>query len=636
MARLEDLVIHLRGEVSGLKNALRDAQKDLKDFAQKTNSQLDQIDQKNKKVAASFGQLGSLVKTYIGIQTVKAIGDAAIKMQALQARMQAAMGDTQIAGDSLAYVRAEAERLGLYFPTAADAFAGFAASALRSGITLDETKEIFKGVSEAAAAMKLSVADQGLVFKALEQMAAKGVVSMEELRGQLGERMSGAVALFAQSMGVTQQKFLEMVGNGEVGTRALIGFGRALSQEFGGAAVDAADSAQASINRFNNALFDMNNKLAETGAIDLFTDALKLLAEVMSSEVVDKGISVMSHAINGLRISIEATAAAATWLGDTMDRIGEVANKPWTLLLGGKEASVGSSWSAYQAKLAEIEGRLGGGKTVGSSGSLGRGLPTGGGGVTIDKEAAKEAEKHAKAISKVVDELRFRNEQMARTNDDQELYNQLRAAGVSIDSEAGKQIEKLVGTYNKLHNAQEEEKEKLERQKDLVRDLGLTFSSAFEDAIVKGEGLRGVLKGIFDDLSRLVVRKGITEPLFASISEAFTGGGKKSSGNGIISGISSFFGGLFGRASGGAVSPQTPYMVGERGPELFVPNVGGTVMNKNQVGGSGQSVIVNQTLNISAGVAQTVRAEITRMMPELREMSVQAVQNATSRGAMTV
>ena len=40
---------------------------------------------------------------------------------------------------------------------------------------------------------------------------------------------------------------------------------------------------------------------------------------------------------------------------------------------------------------------------------------------------------------------------------------------------------------------------------------------------------------------------------------------------------------LPGRANGGPVSSNQPYIVGERGPELFVPGTGGTVVNNNNL-----------------------------------------------------
>ena len=73
--------------------------------------------------------------------------------------------------------------------------------------------------------------------------------------------------------------------------------------------------------------------------------------------------------------------------------------------------------------------------------------------------------------------------------------------------------------------------------------------------------------------------------------------------------ITSIFGaGIFGKAAGGPVMSNKPYIVGEQGPELFVPNSAGSIMtnatmNKNASGDSGMGATVNNTYitnNISA------------------------------------
>lgn len=53
---------------------------------------------------------------------------------------------------------------------------------------------------------------------------------------------------------------------------------------------------------------------------------------------------------------------------------------------------------------------------------------------------------------------------------------------------------------------------------DSARELGFTFSSAFEDAIVKGEDFRDVLDGISKDILRIAVRKTISEPFSDAIA----------------------------------------------------------------------------------------------------------------------
>ena len=92
---------------------------------------------------------------------------------------------------------------------------------------------------------------------------------------------------------------------------------------------------------------------------------------------------------------------------------------------------------------------------------------------------------------------------------------------------------------------------------------------------------------------------------------------------------------VVGAASGRSMQAGQPAVVGEHGRELFVPQTAGRVLSvaqaQNAVGGGG-SVVVNQTINVSTGVQQTVRAEIKQLMPQIAESAKSAVVDAKRRG----
>jgi hypothetical protein len=67
-----------------------------------------------------------------------------------------------------------------------------------------------------------------------------------------------------------------------------------------------------------------------------------------------------------------------------------------------------------------------------------------------------------------------------------------------------------------------------------------------------------------------------------------------------VSGLMSTLMGLPGRATGGPVSPGQPYLVGERGPEMFVPTSAGSIA-ANGSGGGGRDVNVAINVNAPAG-----------------------------------
>ena len=75
-----------------------------------------------------------------------------------------------------------------------------------------------------------------------------------------------------------------------------------------------------------------------------------------------------------------------------------------------------------------------------------------------------------------------------------------------------------------------------------------------------------------------------------------------------------------------------PYMVGERGPELFVPNSQGSIVPNKRMGGDSGSIVINQTINVTTGVQQTVRAEIANLMPQIANAAKSAVADARMRG----
>ena len=88
-------------------------------------------------------------------------------------------------------------------------------------------------------------------------------------------------------------------------------------------------------------------------------------------------------------------------------------------------------------------------------------------------------------------------------------------------------------------------------------------------------------------------------------------------------------------ASGGRASHGNAMLVGERGPELFVPHAPGTIVNgadTRSALGNGGGVIVNQNISFATGVVPTVRAEVTKMLPQIADVSKAAVLDASLRG----
>lgn len=130
----------------------------------------------------------------------------------------------------------------------------------------------------------------------------------------------------------------------------------------------------------------------------------------------------------------------------------------------------------------------------------------------------------------------------------------------------------------------------------------------------------------FKDFAQSIIRDLIKIRIQTSLVGLFN----KTKGSDLGSLFSGFLG-MF-RADGGPVSAGRPYIVGERGPELMVPGMSGTVVPNDALGG-GQTVIY-QTIQLSTGVQQTVRAEVMQMMPQIAEQTKRAVAEDRRRGSL--
>ena len=142
---------------------------------------------------------------------------------------------------------------------------------------------------------------------------------------------------------------------------------------------------------------------------------------------------------------------------------------------------------------------------------------------------------------------------------------------------------------------------------------GEMIAGSFEDAILSGRALGDVLRSLGQDLLRLVFQQSITAPLASAITGGITG----------------FFGGA--RAAGGPVGTGSSYLVGENGPELFVPSTAGRIMNEHQMGGGGGGggTVVNLNYNIASGVT---RAELKPILEQQRAQLKREIPDAVRRG----
>lgn len=165
-----------------------------------------------------------------------------------------------------------------------------------------------------------------------------------------------------------------------------------------------------------------------------------------------------------------------------------------------------------------------------------------------------------------------------------------------------------------------------------------TLEDGLTDVIMRtksvGDAFRDMARVILQELARIAVRQLIIAPFANALSSFLPGFGQSLGASPApAGGVEGGTGLTFNpgkRAVGGAVTSGAPYMVGEAGPELFVPQQSGRIISNDKL--SGESVVVNQTINITTGIQQTVRTEIAALLPQISEAAKAAVLDAKKRG----
>jgi hypothetical protein len=222
--------------------------------------------------------------------------------------------------------------------------------------------------------------------------------------------------------------------------------------------------------------------------------------------------------------------------------------------------------------------------------------------IQIDKEYAAQSEAIGMAQKKIAGDRLSVGEKLTIARQNESVLMQKMAA-----SDTSQQIEvrkELIATYEKIAELQIQ-------QSQLSMQAGSMIASGFEDAILSGQKLSEVVRSLGQDLVRLIFSQLITQPLAAGIGGAIAG--------------------AFGfRAMGGPVNSGSPYVVGEKGPELFVPGSSGSIVPNGAMGGGGKGgSSVNITYNIASGVS---RSELVPILEQERKRLKAEIPDMVRRG----
>lgn len=242
--------------------------------------------------ASFLGKLG----LGLGVaEIVKSTFDATVALDSQSTALKnVSKNSTELIRNQI-YLRDISDRLGLKITDVTTAFKSFYAAATEAGLSANSARAIFSSATAATSTLRLSQEDTNGVLNAFSQILGKGKVQAEELRGQIGERIPGAFAIAARSIGVTQAELNKMLEQGQVvAGEFLPKFAAELEKTFGGDANQKVIGLQASINRLSNALTELVSSNS-SGLATLFGSLIDFLTE--SIKALDNFTAGISYVI---------------------------------------------------------------------------------------------------------------------------------------------------------------------------------------------------------------------------------------------------------------------------------------------------------------------------------------------------
>lgn len=579
---VERLVVSLEASITKYERAMQRA-------LGQANTTTSQIERRFKRMTSTLdvqlaGLGRSLAAPFLGAAAVQGFQ----RLLDANTRIENSLKTTGLAGEELATVYdrlfESAQRNAAPLETLTQLYSRAALVQNELGITSEELLGFTDKVALALRVSGQSAAESSGALLQLSQALGSGVVRAEEfnsvLEGALPIAQAAAAGL--EEAGGSVAKLRQLIVDGKVSSEAFFRAFEAGSVILEDKVAGAAATTSQGFERVSNALIRAAGQLDEATGV---------------SEALAGALDTLGWAVEQVGLAFEE------WQGPIQDFIGLLGQAVNLIKLVPaidptritREGTAALEQLAATQKPVEITVTGGAVEPVSLNNFA---APTkrggsGGGGLS-------EAEKQAKAVRELVEELQFEQEQIGRTALQQEIMNELRRVGVDVMSAEGQQIAALISQNDALTASQES----LEEAMQAVSETAKEALSGFISDIREGKSATEALANVFDRLAD----RAIEFALNAVFSGIGGGGG----------GIGNILGAIFGgkRAAGGPVSAGRAYLVGEKGPELMVPRMSGRIVPNGAMGGGLVRVAVDfKDEMLNARIVQTsgpVAAQITQ------------------------
>lgn len=266
-----------------------------------------------------LGEIGDAARTVTDILFgwQKPIVEAAAEMQRMRVMLRGLNKDKvnpeEAAAQDMQYIVNMAKNAPFAMQSLTDSFVKFRSAGL------DPTDGSLKALVDSVARFG---GDSELLKRAavaVQQMSGKGVVSMEELRQQLGEAVPNAMKAMADAAGITMGELTKAVSSGTVEAK------QALSLMFVGLRAENENAAKDMMQTYTGALAQLQtsftlfaDRVGQAGYLDSLTKGMKELSAVMNSA---EGISFANSLGEGLTTAIDGLRELAQWLAKNQELV---------------------------------------------------------------------------------------------------------------------------------------------------------------------------------------------------------------------------------------------------------------------------------------------------------------------------
>jgi tape measure domain-containing protein len=586
-------------------------QADIRDLTGKVSQVTSSFSKLESTVRSSSAKINGSLKSISGAANLAKTAFAAIAfgnvtrstieladaMTNMRSRIRLVTGSTEEAARVQQRLMDVAARTRTEFSAVGALYARIGRSADELGLSQERLIAFTETFSQALKISGASTAESQSTILQLSQALASGRLQGAELNAVLEAGGRAAKAL-ADGLGVPIGTLKKLGEQGELTAARVIAAiesqAGVINTEFGGMALTVGDAMTVLQNAMAETIGKMNEQTGATGTLSAkiveFADVIKDPSFIQGLRGIADAIGVLANAMAGFVMMLGDAIALANTFGNDMQALAGVGKPSWLPETSEQKNSRSKRGVANKGLFGEITRSV-----APRSATVNRS-----GGAKQDA-GAREAEQAARQYAEAVEELNFQIEQLGRSQEaaayTETLRNNLARAGVELNTAEGEaialktaQIYDLAAAQEAAAEAEAAAAEAGARWQDMKDAAGEAVASAFERAILEGEELSDVFKGLAQDLAKMIFQKMV----FDQIAGAVSGG------------LGSIVG---GKALGGAVHAGSAYKVGESGPEVFVPRVPGSIVPRSKMGGGG--VTINSTVNAAPG---TNRAELQAML----------------------